>query len=76
MGKTLQGQIPLGDFKINTSKNPLINNQAVISIRKLTNYPWPILKYQPTIEHSVQYPIGFNFVVAFFPLMQKPPICD
>ena len=27
------------DFKVTTPKNPLINNQAVISIRNHTNYP-------------------------------------
>ena len=31
-----QGKTPLGDFKVTTPKNPLINNQAITSIRNLT----------------------------------------
>ena len=58
---------PLDDFKVTTSKNPLINNQVVTSIRNLINYPWPIQKYQPIVEPSLQYPIGLDLVVAFFP---------
>ena len=52
--KLLQGKIPAGDFKVTTPTNPLINNQAITSIRNLTNYPG-------------LYPIGFDLVVAFFP---------
>ena len=37
---------------------------------------WSIPKYQPKIEHLLQYPIGLNLVIAFFPLMYKPPIYD
>ena len=37
---------------------------------------WFIPKYQSIIEHLLQYPIGLNLVIAFFPLMYKPPICD
>ena len=59
---------PPGDFKVTPPKNPLINNQAVTRIRNLPNYPWPISKYQPTIEPLLQYPIGIDLVVAFFPL--------
>ena len=29
---------PPGDFKVTTPNNPLINNNAVTSIRNLTNY--------------------------------------
>ena len=76
MGKTSKKKIPPDDFKVTTSKNPLINNQAVTSIRNLTNYLWPIPKYQPTIEHLLQYPIRLDLVVAFLPLMHKIPICD
>jgi len=37
MGKTSRkAKTPLGDFKVTTLKNPLINNQAVISIKNLT----------------------------------------
>ena len=66
-GKPCKAKTPSSDFKVTTPKNPLINNQAVISIMNLTNYPWPILKYQPTIELSLQYPIGLDLVIAFFP---------
>ena len=69
-------KIPPNDFKVTTLKNPLINNQAITSIRNLTNYPSPIPKYQPTVEPLLQYPIGFDLVVALFPLMHKLPICD
>ena len=65
LGKLYKIKTSSGDFKVTTSKNPLINNQAVISIRNLTNYPWPILKYQPTIKPLPQYPIGLDLVVAF-----------
>ena len=37
MGKTFhKAKTPSGEFKVTTSKNPLINNQAVISMRNLT----------------------------------------
>ena len=39
MGKISQDKNPTNDFKVTTPKNPLINNQAVTSIRNLTNYP-------------------------------------
>ena len=54
MGKPRKEKTPRGDFKVITPKNSLINNQAVTSIRNLTNYPG-------------LYPIGFDLVVAFFP---------
>ena len=60
------------EFKVTTPKNPLINTQAVTSLRNLT-LPSPIPKYQPTVEPSLQYPIRLD---AFFPLMHKSPICD
>ena len=34
-----QDKNPNGDFKVTTPKNPLVNNQAVTSIKNLTNYP-------------------------------------
>ena len=37
-------------IKVITPKNPLINNQAVTSIKNLTNYSWPISKNQSIIE--------------------------
>ena len=66
MGKTSRkAKTPLGDFKVTTPKNPLINNQAVTSIRNLTTtlaypkiptYNWPLL----------QYAIGPNLVETYF----------
>ena len=37
--KSHKAKTPPSDFKVTTSKNPLINNQAVTSIMNLTNYP-------------------------------------
>ena len=76
MGKTFcKAKTPLGEFKVTTPKNPLINNQAVTSIRNLT-LAWPIPKHQSTVEPSLQYPIGLDIVVAFFPLLHKSTIYD
>ena len=45
MGKTFhKAKSPLSEFKVTTSKNSLINNQAVTSMRNLTTtlaYPEP-----------------------------------
>ena len=76
MGKTTKAKIPLGDFKVITLKNPLINNQAITSKRNLTNYPWPIPNYQPTVESSLQYPIGLNLIVALFPFNARISVRD
>ena len=64
MGKTSR-KIPPGEFKVTTPKNPLINNQAIISIKNLP-LPWPIPIYQPTAELSLQYPIELDLVADFF----------
>ena len=64
--ETTEAKTSLGDFKVITPKNPLINNQAITSKRNLTNYPWPIPNYQPTIESSLQYLIRLDLVVALF----------
>ena len=76
MGKTFRkAKIPPGEFKVTTLKNSLINNQAVTKMRNLTTtlaYP----KIQCTVEPSLQYPIGRDLVVAFFPLTPKSPTCD
>ena len=53
MGKTTEAKTPPDDFKVTTSKNPLINNQAITSKMNLTNYPWPIPNYQSTVESSL-----------------------
>ena len=76
MGKTTKAKIPTGDFKVTTLKNLLINNQAITSKRNLTNYPWPIPNYQPTVESSLQYPIGLNLIVALFPFNARIPVRD
>ena len=76
MGKTTKAKIPPGDFKVTTLKNLLINNQAITSKRNLTNYPWPIPNYQPTVESSLQYPIGLNLIVALFPFNARILVRD
>ena len=74
--KTIKAKTPLGDFKVTTFKNPLINNQAIIIKTNLTNYPWPIPNYQPTIESSLQDPIRLGLVVALFPFNARIPVRD
>ena len=37
--KPRKANTPQDNFRVTTVKNPLINNQAVTSIRNLTNYP-------------------------------------
>ena len=66
IGKTTKAKNPLSDFKVTTPRNPLINNQAITSKRNLTNYPWPMPNYQPTVESSLQYLIGLDLVVTLF----------
>ena len=66
MGKiSRKAKIQPGDFQVATLKNPLINNQAVTSIRnftttiaypKIPTYNWPLL----------QYAIGPNLVKIYF----------
>ena len=63
MGKTSSKAKTL-EFQAIAPKNPLINNQAVTSMKNLTTtlaYP----KYQPRVEPSLQYPIGLDLVVDF-----------
>ena len=67
MGKTTKAKTSPSDFKFTTPKNPLVNNQAITSKMNLTNYPWPIPNYQPTVKSSLQCPIGLDLVVALFP---------
>ena len=76
MAKTTKAKTPSGDFKVTTSKNPLINNQAITSKMNLTNYPSPIPNYQPTIESSLQYPIGLDLVVALFSFNARISVRD
>ena len=74
MGKTTKAKTPLGDYKVTTPKNQLINNQVITSKMNLTNYPWPILNYQPTVESSLQYPIELDLVVALFLFNARIPV--
>ena len=76
MGKTTKTKILQGDFKVTTLKNLLINNLAITSKSNLTNYPWPILNYQPIVESSLQYPIRLDLVVALFPFNAQIPVHD
>ena len=76
MGKTSHKAKTLpSEFKVTTPKNPLINNQDVTSMKKLTT-TLAIPKYQYAAEPSYQYSIGLDLVVAFFPLLHKSLICD
>ena len=76
MGKTFRKtKIPPGEFNVTISKNSLIYNQTVTSMRNLTT-TWPIPKYQPTVKLLFQYLIGLDLVAAFFPLLYKSPISD
>ena len=34
-----KAKIPLGEFKVTTLKNPLINNEAVIKYKESYHYP-------------------------------------
>ena len=65
MGKTFREvKTPPGEFKVTTPKNPLINNQAVTSMRNLTT----TLAYFKIPAHSrpsLQYPIGLDLETWF-----------
>ena len=76
MGKTTKTKTLQGDFKVTTLKNLLINNLAITSKSNLTNYPWPILNYQPIVESSLQYPIRLDLAVALFPFNAQIPVHD
>ena len=75
MGKTsYKAKTQLGEFKITTLKNLLINNQAVISMRNFTT-TLAYLKYQPTVKPLLQYLIELDLISDFFALY-KSPICN
>ena len=76
MGKTTKAKTPPGDFKVTTPKNPLISNQTIKSKRNLTNYPWFIPNCQPTVESSLQRPIGLDLVMALFLFNTRIPVRD
>ena len=66
MGKISKTKTPLGDFKVTTSKNPLLLITSGYKYKKSYQTLWPILKYQPTIEPLPQHPIGLVIVAAIF----------
>ena len=47
-----------------------------LQVQGILPLPWPIPKYQSTVELSLQYRIELDFLVVFFPLMHKSLICD
>ena len=55
--KNLWGKT-LGEFKVTTSKNPLLSITSGYKYKESYQTLWPIPKYQPTIEPLSQYPIG------------------
>ena len=67
-GKPLIRQkLPPSDFKVTTPKNPLINNQAVISIRNLTTtlaYP-EILTYNWTFTPILNWTWSYSSLLSF-----------
>ena len=58
MGENHRGKTPLGEFKVTTSKNPLLSITSNFKYKESYQTLWPIAKYQPTIESLPQYPIG------------------
>ena len=62
-----------GDF--NHTQESANQQSSGYKYKKSYQLPLPIPKYQPTVEHSLQYPIKLDLIVAFFPLMHKSPIC-
>ena len=53
-----QGKTPLGDFKIASLKNSLLSIISSCKYNESYQILWSILKYQPTVESLLQYPIG------------------
>ena len=53
-----QDKISSGDFKVTTSKNPLLSITSNYKYKESYQTLWPILKYELTIEPLLQYPIG------------------
>ena len=51
------GKTSLGEFKVTTPENPLLSITSGYKYKESDQTPWPILKYQPTIEPLPQYPI-------------------
>ena len=47
-----------GDFKVTTSKNPLLSITSGFKYKESYQTLWPIPKYQLTVEPLLQYLIG------------------
>ena len=67
MGKISQGKNLIGDFKVTTPKNPLINNQGVTSIKNITNYPG--LSWNTNLQLNFHFDTQLNLILGslFFP---------
>ena len=57
-GENHRGKTPSGDFKVISPKNPLLSITSGYKYKESYQTLWPIPKYQPTVEHLPQYPIG------------------
>ena len=57
-GENHRGKTPPSHFKITTSKNPLLSITRGYKYNESYQSLWLILKYQPTVELLLQYPIG------------------
>ena len=53
-----RGKTPSGDFKVTTSKNPLLSITSSYKYKESYQTLWHILKYQSIVEPLPQYPIG------------------
>ena len=53
-----RGKTSPDEFKVTTSKNPLLSITSGYKYKKSYQTHWSILKYQPTIEPLPHYPIG------------------
>ena len=56
-GENLYGKTPLGEFKVTTSKNPLLSTTNGYKYKESYQTLWPMPKYQPTVILLPQYPI-------------------
>ena len=65
-GEIYWGKIPLGDFKVITSKNPLLLITSGYKYKKSYQTLWPILKYQPTVEPLPPIPNWTCIVAVIF----------
>ena len=57
MGKTTKAKTLLGDFKIITTKNPLLSITSGYKYKESYQTLWLIPKCQPIVEPLPQYPI-------------------